>query len=142
MGNNLGGFVLDSAHSSADRASVAASSLTNRSKVTNGTRLLEGMDKRSATGRRYRDLVQGYTQTLGGLPALGTGDAALVREVAAKTLLSEHLAAAQARGENVDTEQAVRVGNVLQRLLARLDRRARALTPKGPTLGELLASSA
>jgi hypothetical protein len=126
--------------SSADRASVGTPSLTNRSKVTNGTRLLDGMDKRSATGRRFRDLCQSYAAPLGGLPSLGAADAALIKEAAAKTVLSEQMAASIARGESVDAEQAVRVGNMLQRLLARLDRRAKALVPKGPSLAEYLAS--
>ncbi len=138
MGNRLGGFVLDSAHSSADRPSIVAPSLTNRSRVTNGTRLLAGMDKRSATGRRFRDLCQAYSAALGGLPSLGASDAALVKEAAAKTVLSEQIAAALARGESVNVEQAVRVGNMLQRILGRLDRRAKALTPKSQTLAELL----
>jgi hypothetical protein len=118
--------------SSADRALVAAPSLTNRSKVTNGTRLLEGMDKRSATGRRFRDLVQAYAAPLGGMLGLGAADAAVVREIAAKTIQSEQLAAALARGESVDTEQSVRVANVLGRLLSRLERRGKALRPNAP----------
>jgi hypothetical protein len=98
------------------------------------------MDKRSATGRRYRDLCEAYAAPLGGLSALGVADAALVRETAAKTVLSEQMAATIARGESIDAEQAVRVGNVLQRLLARLERRATALKPKQPSLAEYLAS--
>jgi hypothetical protein len=116
--------------SSVDRASAAASSLTNRSKVTNGTRLLDGMDKRSATGRRFRDLCQSYAESLGGLPALGAADAALVKEAAAKTVLSEQMAASLARGESVDPEQAVRVGNMLSRLITRLERRTKVLASK------------
>jgi hypothetical protein len=125
--------------SPADRTSLASSSLTNRSKITNGTRLLEGMDKRSAPGRRFRDLCADYAAPLGGMLSLEAPDAALVKEVAAKTLLSEQMAAAIARGESVDAEQAVRVGNMLQRLLARLERRAKALAPKPPSLLARLA---
>jgi hypothetical protein len=44
-------------------------------------------------------------------------------------LQSEGMAAALPRGESVDTEQSVRVANVLSRLVSRLGRRAKALTP-------------
>jgi len=116
-----------------DRASVAASSLTNRSRVTNGRVLLAGMDKRSAPGRRYRDLCEAYAARLGGLSALGVEDAALVREIAAQTIQSEQNAAALARGESIDTEQSVRVANVLNRLLGRLERRAKASRTREPS---------
>ena len=39
---------------------IARSSTTNRSAVTNGSKLLVGIDMRSPTARRYRDLVQAY----------------------------------------------------------------------------------
>jgi hypothetical protein len=111
-------------------------------RLADGARLLEGMDKRSATGRRFRDLCLAYSQPLGGMAALAAADAAIVREAAAKTLLSEQLAWALARGELVDTEQAVRVGNMLQRLLARLDRRTKAKDSRPQSLLARLAESA
>jgi hypothetical protein len=100
------------------------------------------MDKRSATGRRFRDLVESYAADLGGLPNLGAADQALVKEIAAKTIQSEQLAAALARGESVDTEQSVRIANVLNRLLGRLERRAKALAPMGPSLAQVLGRPA
>jgi hypothetical protein len=128
--------------SPADRSSVGVSSPAQRSRVTNGKRLLEGIDGRSAEARRLRDLCQAYASPFGGLAALGPGDAALVRELAAQTVLSEQKASAIARGENVNLEDAVRIANTLQRLLARLDRRSKALTPKGPSLASYLGAKA
>jgi hypothetical protein len=127
--------------SPADRSSVGVSSPAQRSRVTNG-RLLEGIDGRSAEARRLRDLCQAYASPFGGLAALGPGEAALVRELAAQTVLSEQKASAIARGENVNLEDAVRIANTLQRLLARLDRRSKALTPKGPSLASYLGAKA
>src|SRR5258705_8679403 len=40
--------------------SDAGSTEANRSRVTNGTRLLQGIDGRSASARRFRDLVRAY----------------------------------------------------------------------------------
>jgi hypothetical protein len=65
----------------------------------------------------------------------------LVREAVSKTLLSEAMAGSLARGEPVDAEQATRLGNTLSRLLRQLERRAKALEQKQPTLAELMAAS-
>lgn len=119
--------------SSDDRTPVAAAlRAQNRSRVTNGQRLLEGMDKRSAEGRRFRDLVHAYSEPFGGFHALDAGGQALVRESAAKTIESERNAAALARGEAVDSEQSVRIANSLARMISRLDKRRAALEPPAP----------
>ena len=40
-----------------NRLPVARTSTRNRSRITNGSELLRGVDGRSAEGRRYRDLT-------------------------------------------------------------------------------------
>jgi hypothetical protein len=75
---------------------------------------------------------------LGGMAVLAEADRALVRQAAAKTILSEQMAAQLARGERLDEEQCTRNGNVLGRLLRQLERRAAALKPREKTLADVL----
>ena len=48
------------------RPPIARNSTTNRSAVTNGSKLLVGIDGRSPTARRFRDLVEAYSAEIGG----------------------------------------------------------------------------
>ncbi len=100
-----------------------------RAKITNDPlqRLRMNRGGQSREARRFRDLMLAYAEPLGGLKALGATDIALVHEAASKTLLSETMTAKLARGEEVDVEQAVRVGNTVSKLLRQLERRAKAL---------------
>jgi hypothetical protein len=95
----------------------------NRSASTNGLVVLEGVDGRSPEGRRFRDLVVAYAEELGGVEALSQQDAAIVRHAAAVTMQSEQLQAAVVRGEKIDEEQFVRLGNGLVRALNALKAR-------------------
>ena len=95
---------------------------------TNNPLRMPGVKSHSADGRRFRDLMRAYSESLGGLDAIGAADIALVREAVSKTMLSEAMAGSLARGEAVDAEQATRIGNTLSRLLRQLEQRARALS--------------
>lgn len=108
-----------------DRAVIFAPSLTNRSRVTNGTRLLEGIDGRSAEARRYRDLCQSFADDCGGAAALTEAQRTLVRQAAMLAVQSEKFQAAMIRGEMVSDEQMTRVANSLSRTLHRLGIRKR-----------------
>jgi hypothetical protein len=46
---------------------VARRSTTNRSAVTNGSKLLVGIDGRSPAARRFRDLIHFYETEVGGV---------------------------------------------------------------------------
>ena len=59
---------------------VTANSSTNRSRVTNGTQLLIGVDSRSPAGRRFRDLMRGYEAEF---VVASEQDRGLIRQVAA-----------------------------------------------------------
>jgi hypothetical protein len=98
-------------------------SIKNRSARTNGLIVLHGVDGRSPEGRRYRDLVLAYAEEIGGVASLSEQDAALVRHCACATMQSETLQAAVVRGEHIDTEQFVRLGNGLVRALNALKAR-------------------
>lgn len=94
--------------------------------MSNGSRLLAGIDGRSATARRYRDLVRDYATELGGDDLLTEPMRAMVRQAAAVTVEAEKMQSAIVRGEAVDTEQMVRVTNTLARLMNVLKAKAKA----------------
>lgn len=91
-----------------------------RSRVTNGSSLLAGIDGRTASARRYRDLCQSFADDLGGAASLTTAQSALVRQAAAMIVQSETLQSAVVRGELVDSEQLVRLCNSATRIVSRL----------------------
>ena len=117
------------------RAPGITRSLTNRSKVTNGTRLLEGIDGRSPSARRYRDLVESFTHDLGGMDQLTESDRALVRQAASLTIRAQQLQTAIVNGEPVNPDELIRLTNTVRRTLAGSQRRERP----APTLGDYLA---
>ena len=49
-----------------DRGATRAGSSKSRSRVTNGSKMLPGVDGRSAAARRFRDLVGDFGRDLGG----------------------------------------------------------------------------
>lgn len=63
---------------SAESSDVVSPKSRGRSRVSNGSELLAGIDARSSTFRRYRDLVYDLRQHLGGNPSV-TQDAILRR---------------------------------------------------------------
>lgn len=123
--------------------SIAQSSATARSAVSNGTRLLSGIDGRSAQARRFRDLVKEFTAELGGEEIMTEPMRAMVRQAAAVTVESERMQAAIVRGDDIDTEQLVRVTNVLARLMNGLKAKAKVAKAGQPTgLSEYLRQKA
>lgn len=121
------------------RTTIATASRTNRSAVTNGTRLLSGVDGRSPLARRYRDLVREFTADLGGEESVTEPIRAMIRQAAAVTVEAERLQASIIREEVVDTEQLVRVTNTLTRLMNSLKAKAKPIrTQKRMSLKERL----
>lgn len=109
------------------RKPVTRSSTTNRSAVTNGSRLLEGIDGRSPAARRFRDLIQLYeTEVSGDLTELERG---LIRQAAALSLRSEQLQAAVVRGEDVDSDTLIRLSGEARRILTSLRKRHHGRDP-------------
>jgi hypothetical protein len=91
------------------RNSIAAVRPTNRSAISNRSRLLPGIDGRSATARRFRDICISYE----------TGNVTeverdLVRQAAGLTLRAEQLQAAIVRGEAVDNDELIRLSRTLK----------------------------
>ena len=78
--------------SALNHSQVVRTSTRNRSRITNGSELLRGVDGRSAEGRRYRDLTEAFRVEFG----LGASERemAAIRLAAALTVQSETLQAA------------------------------------------------
>ena len=117
-----------------------STSATNRSAVTNGSRLLEGVDGRSASARRFRDLVRAFAADLGG--ELSELEMGLVRQAAAVALKAEALQAALVRGEPVDGDQLIRLSGTAKRILQAIGHKAEQRKPAGPTLHDHIARRA
>lgn len=108
----------------------------HRSRISNGSEMLAGIDGRSAQARRYRDIV---ASLLGEMGPVGVAENLQVRAAASMQLQAEALTAAMVRGEVVDQEQLSRAANGAIRALAAI-RKCTPAKPKGPNLAEYLAS--
>ena len=108
-----------------DSITVAERPANIRSRVSNGSKMLAGVDGRTAAARRYRDLVADLAADLGGLETLRQSDRALVRQAAAMTMRSEGMQAALLNGEAVDDEEQTRLENALTRTMAAISRKRR-----------------
>jgi hypothetical protein len=98
---------------------------TSRSRVTNGGKLIAGVDGRSADARRFRDLAMSFADDAGGAAVLTEAQRALVKQAATLTIQSERLQSAMLQGEAVDVGHQLGIANTLARTLARLGRVAR-----------------
>jgi hypothetical protein len=85
-----------------DRPSVGARAPALRARVTNHKDLLPGLDGRSATARRFRDLVNAFVADMGGLDRCSEIRLGLVRRLAATTVQAEMLEARMVNGEAID----------------------------------------
>jgi hypothetical protein len=108
------------------RSDVAARPSTVRSRVTNGAKMIAGVDGRSAEARRYRDLTMSFADALGGPSSLTEAQRTLIAQAAALTMQAEKLQGAMIRGEDVDVVQQTAVANALLKTLSRLGIRKRA----------------
>jgi hypothetical protein len=102
------------------RKPFALSPSTIRSKVANGSALLDGIDARSAPARRFKDLQQSMTSDLGGTSVMTEGQLQLIRTAAGLVCMREHLDAAMLRGESIDVSLYCTISNTLKRVLQAL----------------------
>jgi hypothetical protein len=122
---------------------IAAVRATTRSRISNGTRLLENVDGRSSRARRFRDLVNAYSAELGG--ELSEAERSLVRQAVALQLQAERMQEMIVRGGDndvVDADQLIRISSTSKRLLSVIAAKSgqRQPVPTGPTLDELFAA--
>ncbi len=105
-----------------------------RSRMSNGTAVLAGVDGRSTWARRLRDLITLHTNDLGGPENVSAAEASIIRRAATLTVELERLEARFASDGEADPtalDQYQRTANSLRRLLEAvgLKRRVRDVTP-------------
>ena len=120
---------------------VAGGKSTGRSKITNGSALLPGIDGRSAWVRRCKDVIALHLSDLGGYDNTSAAERSIVRRASTLTVELERLEAKFATAGAADAgdlEIYQRCANSLRRLLEAvgLQRRPRDVTP---SLSEYLA---
>jgi hypothetical protein len=112
----------------------------SRSRISNGSSLLVGVDGRGTWVRRLRDLIGLHLSDLGGDAAVSEAERSIVRRAATLTVELERLEAGFAVAGSASTEQLdlyQRTANSLRRLLESvgLERRAKLIAP---TLSSIL----
>jgi hypothetical protein len=114
---------------------------TLRSAVTNGSKLLEGVDQRSPLARRYRDIAGAIIADLGGEDMCSEVKKQLIRRFAGDSVLAERMEAALVRGEQVNIAEYTALSSSLVRLANRIGVER---VPKdiGPSLADIIASHA
>jgi hypothetical protein len=130
-------------HPTTRRTAHAAQPANNRSRITNGKALLDGVSACSTKGRRYRDVIDGLSADLGSDPSLA--DQLQIRSIAALIVHAEALTADMLNGKPVDSEQLTRVSNSAARMLSALRKKAAPKRRAGAganALREYLASKA
>lgn len=112
-----------------------------RSRVSNGSAVLVGVNAGSALGRRFRDIIADLTVEMGGF--LSASEVLQVRAAASLQLHVEDLTARLIRGEPVDSEELTRAGNSAIRALAAIKRKKEARrASKGAGVSAYLAARA
>jgi hypothetical protein len=115
----------------AKRSPLAPRLPAARSRITNGAELLAGVDGRSATARRYRDIAGAIIADQGGLDRLSETRVQLIRRFAAASVIAEQMEARLANGEAVDVAEHSLLSSTLVRVAHRIgiDRRSRTVVP-------------
>ena len=99
----------------------ASNSSTNRSGVSNGSRLFVAeVDGRSAAARRFRDVLAEIVSALGGSDGLSEGQRQLARRAALLSVEAEAMEAKSVAGEKIDLDSFGALTDRLGRLFNRL----------------------
>jgi hypothetical protein len=116
----------------ADTAPIASSQRAHRSSVSNGSRLfaVKGLDGRTGTARRFRDLVEGITNDLGGVEILSEITRQQIRRFSMLSVMCEAVEADAVRDLPTDLTNYSTLCNAQRRLAETLglERRARDVT--------------
>ena len=102
-----------------------------RAKISNDKGWLTGIDGRSATARRYRDLVEQFVSDLGGFDVVSEAQVQLVRRASGLAVRLEQVEADLINGGDICSEDYVRECNTICRVLRvlGLKRQQRDVTP-------------
>ena len=99
--------------------------------MTNRKDVLPGLNQRSASARRFRDLVNAVVADMGGLDRCSEIKLGLVRRLAATTVQAEMLEARMVNGEAIDIATLCTLASTTVRISQRLglNRVAKDATP-------------
>ncbi len=126
----------------ADRPAIARPSpACVRSRIANGSAVLSGVDGRSASARRLRDLIADLALDLAGGDELTEHERLAVRGAAMAVLHVEMLSADLVNGRPVDAEQLTRASNTSRRELEALQARRRPARSAFDRLAERAATA-
>ena len=106
-----------------------------RSRLTNDASLLPGVDRRTAAGRRYQDIVASVAREFPGAEAVA------LRELASLKFTLEREQGAVVSGEQPSLEGIVRLTHAIERKERTL-RAFRRKQVKAPSLGDYLTTKA
>jgi hypothetical protein len=104
--------------SSADRAVVAPRPSKQRSRLSNGTKLLPDLDGRSAMARRFKDITSAVLTDQG--ERVSESRMQLVRRFAAACVMAEQMESALVRGEQIDVTEHGLLCSTLVRIAQRI----------------------
>jgi hypothetical protein len=126
----------------ANSTEADALKLHARSRVSNGSAILPGVDGRSGWVRRLRDLIRLHLSDLGGDAEVSEAERSIVRRAATLTVELERLEltfalAGEADAQQIDLYQ--RTANSLRRLLESVGLERRAKLVATPTLEQIAA---
>jgi hypothetical protein len=122
----------------AARKEVSSGRSKTLDKVSNGTRLMDGVDMRSAAGRRFRHLVDSYSAELG--TELSEAELSLIRQAVGLQLLAERLQGQIVRGDVVDSDQLIRISSTSKRLLSIIaSKTGQRQAASGPSLEDIFS---
>lgn len=99
--------------------------------------MLEGIKLQSAKGRRFRELVEGYTNEF---ETTSIVDVDLIRLAAAPVIKSEAMTVAMENGEPVASDEMAKMAGQLRRVLADLKRRWQSTAAAAPSILDHFAS--
>lgn len=91
-----------------------------RTRLANGTAILEGVDGRSHIARRYREIGAALATDLGGADYLSEAQQQLIRSAAGLVVLRERLDVMAVNGKIINHAEYCAVSNTLRRVLRTL----------------------
>jgi cell division septum initiation protein DivIVA len=113
-----------------------------RSRITNQSKMVLGLDGRSAEARRYRDIAAALADDLRGPAALSESQRTIVMQIATLQVQAERVQSSILNGERIDEEQFTRLSNAILRALKRLGIKSHQQRDATPSLSQYLAASA
>jgi hypothetical protein len=121
-----------------DRGPVARRPRGIRSRITNGSAVLPGVDGRSLIARRYKDICAAILTDQGGDDMCSESRRQLIRRFAAAAVLAEQMEARLANGEEIDISEHALLTSTMVRVAQRIgvDRIPRDVS--SPSLADIL----